>query len=74
MVYGYHIYQSVWDATLDGEVLNCYRKIQYLLQNTYMDVNMHVTITQPKIYLLSTIVFIQICRWFAIFYLLIESS
>ena len=23
MVHGYHIYQSVWDAVVDGEVLNC---------------------------------------------------
>ena len=27
MVRGYHIYQSVWDAAVDGEVLNCYREL-----------------------------------------------
>ena len=27
VVRGYHIYQSVWDATVDGEVLNCCREV-----------------------------------------------
>ena len=27
MVRGYHIYQSVWDAAVDGKVLNCYREV-----------------------------------------------
>ena len=27
MVHGYHIYQAVWDAAVDGEVLNCYREV-----------------------------------------------
>ena len=27
MVHGYHIYQSVWDAAVNGEVLNCYREV-----------------------------------------------
>lgn len=31
MVHGYHIYYSVWDAAVDGEVLNCYREVG----NTY---------------------------------------
>ena len=27
MVGEYHIYQSIWDAAVDGEVRNCYRKV-----------------------------------------------
>ena len=27
MVRGYHNYQSVWDAAVDSEVLNCYREV-----------------------------------------------
>ena len=27
MVCGYHIYQAVWVAAVDGEVLNCYREV-----------------------------------------------
>ena len=31
MVRGYHVYQYVWDAGMDGEALNCYREVG----NTY---------------------------------------
>ena len=27
MVRGYHIYQSIWDAAVNGEVLSCYREV-----------------------------------------------
>ena len=27
MLRGYHIYQSIWDAAVDGEVLNCCREV-----------------------------------------------
>ena len=27
MVRGYHIYQNIWDAACDGELLNCERQI-----------------------------------------------
>ena len=27
MVRGYHIYQNIWDAACDGELLNCEKQI-----------------------------------------------
>ena len=27
MVQEYHIYQSIWDAAMDGKVLNCYTEV-----------------------------------------------
>ena len=27
MVRGYHVYQSIWDAAIDGENLECFREV-----------------------------------------------
>ena len=27
MVTGYHVYQSIWDAAIDGENLECFREV-----------------------------------------------
>jgi len=27
MVRGYHVYQSIWDADIDGENLECFREL-----------------------------------------------
>jgi len=27
MVRGYHVYQSIWDAAIDGKYLECFREV-----------------------------------------------
>ena len=62
MVRGNHIYQNIWDAACDGELLNCKRQIGNPHDPSAVAVKKGTTVVGHVSRIISTICSIFICR------------
>ena len=62
MVQGYHIYQNIWDAACDGELLNCERYIGNPHDPSAVAVKKGTTVVGHVLRIISTICSIFVCQ------------